>query len=148
MDEVQKSLSDPKRKQPERTDTGYLTPCLLHTGYIDRGGYGRVGKSAPCNMGEEMAHRAAWVRKNGTIPSGMFLDHLCRVRHCVNPDHLEIVSHAENVRRGDKAKLTQEQAIEAVSRYESGESAKRLSEEYGVSYHHMRKIVKYKWCWS
>ncbi len=36
----------------------------------------------------------------GPIPEGLELDHLCRVRHCVNPDHLEAVTHRENIRRG------------------------------------------------
>lgn len=36
----------------------------------------------------------------GPIPSGMVVDHLCRVRSCVNPDHMEVVSRGENVLRG------------------------------------------------
>lgn len=53
--------------------------------------------------GTMMAHRAAWLMLEGEIPDGMELDHLCRNRSCVNPDHLQPVSHAENVRRGDGA---------------------------------------------
>jgi len=46
------------------------------------------------------AHVLVWEKTHGPIPAGLEFDHLCRVRLCVNPDHLEPVTHAENVRRG------------------------------------------------
>lgn len=48
----------------------------------------------------ELAHRAAYRFIHGSIPVGMQIDHLCRNRSCVNPDHLEPVTQQENVRRG------------------------------------------------
>jgi|SRR5579863_5247114 len=47
------------------------------------------------------AHRFAYELFNGPIPEGMQVDHLCRVRHCVNPAHLEAVSKKENILRGE-----------------------------------------------
>lgn len=46
-----------------------------------------------------MAHRVAYELWVGPIPEGMELDHRCKVRACINPAHLEPVTHAENMRR-------------------------------------------------
>jgi hypothetical protein len=54
-------------------------------------GYGQTGRGS--------AHRAAYMLTKGPIPVGLELDHLCRNRGCVNPAHLEVVSHRENVMR-------------------------------------------------
>ena len=51
------------------------------------------------------AHRLSFAWANGFLPD-LDIDHLCRVRHCVNPDHLEAVSRRENSRRGIKGVLT------------------------------------------
>jgi hypothetical protein len=50
--------------------------------------------------GKVYAHRWAYEYLVGPIPEGLELDHLCRVRHCVNPDHLEPVTHRTNFLRG------------------------------------------------
>ena len=70
--------------------------CWLWTGFIDRSGYGRS------TFGERTLyiHRAAYELLVGPIPVGLTLDHLCRKRSCCNPDHLEPVTNAENMRRG------------------------------------------------
>ncbi|WP_420716357.1 HNH endonuclease signature motif containing protein [Streptomyces sp. H27-H1] len=48
-----------------------------------------------------LAHRAAYELERGSIPEGADLDHLCRIRSCVNPWHLEPVSERENALRGN-----------------------------------------------
>jgi hypothetical protein len=45
------------------------------------------------------AHRVAWELEHGPVPDGLTLDHRCCVRHCVNPAHLEPVSHKVNCQR-------------------------------------------------
>lgn len=70
--------------------------CWEWTGKPDPNGYGRINISGR----PVLAHRATWQILVGTIPDGDTLDHLCRNRICVNPDHLEPTSLAENKRRG------------------------------------------------
>lgn len=72
--------------------------CWIWTGAMRDGGYGHF--SGMRFIGTNRAHRVAWILAHGPIPDGLVLDHLCRNRACVNPGHMEPVSHAENVRRG------------------------------------------------
>lgn len=78
-------------------DRGYATSCWVWTGAHNPKGYGLVGR----DDGESSAiHRRMYELHIGPIPDGLELDHLCRVRDCCNPAHLEAVTHAENCRRG------------------------------------------------
>jgi hypothetical protein len=74
--------------------------CWLWTAAISPNGYGKFMVSGrPVN-----AHRLVYQLTVGPIPDGLDLDHLCRVRHCVNPDHLEPVTRSENLLRGYAAR--------------------------------------------
>lgn len=64
-------------------------------------GYIRI---ATARNGKEYAHRIAYELFVGPIPRGMVVDHTCRVRCCVNPDHLQLVTLAENTRLGTARK--------------------------------------------
>jgi len=77
-------------------DRGFETPCWIWGLYCDPQGYARM----KVNGRPGLAHRYAYEDVVGPVPAGCELDHLCRQPSCVNPDHLEAVTHAENVRRG------------------------------------------------
>lgn len=71
--------------------------CWLWTGSLNNRGYGQVAGPDGRLL---LAHRAVYELFVGPIPEGLTIDHLCRVRACCNPAHLEPVTHAENVLRG------------------------------------------------
>lgn len=70
--------------------------CWIWTGQRKPAGYGVFSRNA---SGHHFAHRHAYELMVGPIPEGLEVDHLCRVTSCVNPDHLEPVTPAENRRR-------------------------------------------------
>lgn len=72
------------------------TGCWLWTGSLDGHGYGNFWFDGRPNK----AHRASYALHKGSIPTDFEIDHLCRVPCCVNPEHLECVSHAVNCQRG------------------------------------------------
>lgn len=71
--------------------------CWEWTAYRDKDGYG-ILSFVPAGLSTR-AHKFAWQTLVGPIPDGLELDHRCRNRGCCNPDHLEPVTHAENMRR-------------------------------------------------
>ena len=77
--------------------------CWLWTGGKGANGYGQIGVGSVLDGSRRLAavHRVAYEEMVGPIPDGLVLDHLCRTRSCVNPDHLEPVTFEENVRRGE-----------------------------------------------
>lgn len=84
------------------TSRADLGACWIWKGRLSRQGYGRFDTLARFGKRTTLApHRFAYEDMVGEIPSGLQLDHLCRVRHCVNPSHLEPVTARENLLRGD-----------------------------------------------
>ncbi len=89
------------RPLPERLERRIMpepnSGCWLWIGNMNPNGYGYFLR--------EPAHRFVYQTIVGDIPDGLHLDHLCRVRSCVNPDHLEPVTPLENVRRSNCAEV-------------------------------------------
>lgn len=83
-------------------DFGHVTPCWSWNGYRLPTGYGRLTSRGR----QVLAHRHFYEQANGAIPAGLEIDHLCRNRACVRPDHLEAVTRAENVQRSGLARRT------------------------------------------
>jgi hypothetical protein len=116
--------------------------------FIGKTGYGQISRN-DTPMG---AHKFFYEEKHGPVPKGMTLDHLCRVRACCNPDHLEPVTRGENVRRGhpfwNRGKLTIQKADEiramfppTLTRKERGALTIEVGKKYGISSTHVYGII-------
>lgn len=91
---VMRYLADNATRWAVDAETG----CWNWTGAMSPNGYGQSRGSG--------AHREIYQRFKGPIPEGLTLDHLCRNRRCVNPEHLEAVTQSTNVRRGNSGKYS------------------------------------------
>lgn len=80
-----------------RIQVNLETGCWEWTAHLNQDGYGYFY----WNSKGTYAHRAAYTILAGPIPKHLTIDHLCRVRHCANPEHLEVVTHRVNTLRGN-----------------------------------------------
>lgn len=84
----------------EKVCMGYGGSCWMWTGYLNAGtGYARF--TPHHSIGPVSGHRWSYEYFRGRIPAGLTIDHLCRVRACVNPDHMEVVTMGINSLRGN-----------------------------------------------
>jgi len=72
-----------------------MNNCILAKQKPKKDGYVQLNLA----RGNFYAHRLAYINAKGAIPQGYTIDHLCRVRNCINPEHLEAVTFTENIRR-------------------------------------------------
>lgn len=79
--------------------------CWLWTGYIKPNGYATFYPGGGRHVDKIYVHRFAYELTRGHIPDGLEIDHLCNVRHCVNPAHLDVVTRRVNLERRDAALL-------------------------------------------
>lgn len=86
----------PRWKNKVRTNP--VTGCWEWLGYLDRQGYGVSSNVRVPNT--QAVHRISYTLLVGTIPEGLTLDHVCEVRHCVNPEHLNPCTAIENIKAG------------------------------------------------
>ncbi len=120
-------------------DHGDPDGCWEWLGDTNVDGYGTVDKK---RWGTAMAHRLFYMRYRGEIADGLEIDHLCRTRHCVNPDHLEVVTKAENARRGLNCKLVPEQVGFIKQWRRQGMSYGYIAWKIGISDAQVGKICK------
>lgn len=118
------------KKHPDyvKEDRGYVTPCWIWQGAKDWDGYGLLRRGGQSTG----AHIWYYKRAKGSIPEGTEIDHLCSIRPCVNPDHLEATTHTENVRRGRWTKLTAEAVREIRATPKTYGSRIALARKFGV----------------
>lgn len=116
----------------EKVDrSGGADSCWEWQAVRSKRGYGRftIGHSHVVS-----AYRIAYELTRGPIPDGLELDHLCRNPACVNPTHLEPVTHLVNMHRSPHVgKFTIDQIHDVRDRHAQGESASSIARFYGVS---------------
>lgn len=117
------------------------TGCILWTGAVSENGYAQVSEGGRNRNG----HRIAWVLQNGDIPDGLVVRHRCDTRPCINVDHLELGTHADNMRdmkergraprgeRGGSAQVTSEMVSQMRTRHRRGESYTEISRDLDVT---------------
>ncbi len=134
-------LSSEATKRPSKSAVLYVvedgTGCWIWQRATNRFGYGRMW-----NGGRLVgAHRHFYEQANGPIPPDKCLDHLCRRPACVNPAHLEVVTHEINIQRGLSAKLTSAQVAEIRELSGTGESNTSIARRFAVNANQVWKIV-------
>lgn len=142
------------RQRFESFVTRGLGPCWLWMGGVTHNGYGRFkfeGKT-------RRAHRYSFVQHRGEIPRGYDVLHSCDTPSCVNPDHLFLGTHQDNMidrsakgrqsrgERNGSSKLTADQVAKIRSRYVRGRGGGSfaLAREYGITRTHLGFIVNRK----
>lgn len=119
-------------------DCGYARggPCWIWKKLLDVNGYGRItihGKN-------RRATRSYYQHHIGSIAEGNHLDHLCRVRACVNPWHLEPVPPASNVRRGAKSLYTEDDIKRMMEMRNRGIFYKDIALYFGTKTEYIQAI--------
>jgi hypothetical protein len=133
----------PRRRRSlwERVWSGIeITPtCWLWTRSLGHGGrYGAVvadGKS-------KAVHRILYELLRGPVPEGLELDHLCRNTQCVRPDHLEAVTHLENMRRGIQASRQECKNGHPLTLTNFGRICRICRREHNKAYRRRHGLVK------
>lgn len=82
----------------------HLGQCWLWTGTLIKNGWSKGYASIRIGRRVMRVHQYGYMLAKGKVTAGLEIDHLCRVHNCVNPDHLEAVTHLENMRRSIRCK--------------------------------------------
>lgn len=124
-------------------DRGYHSDCWIWQG-CKRGGYGMITNPNYNGTGAKMlgAHVVYYEQMYGPVPKGSVLDHLCFQRDCVNPEHLEAVTHTVNIRRGRMPVITEEIAKLIRDDLTAGMMQKNAALKYGISQATVSQIAR------
>ena len=92
-----------------------------------------------------LAHRFLYEQKYGKIKEGMVIDHLCKTTRCINTEHMEVVTQAENTRRGKSAKLNYELVEQIRNMYKNIKITQaELGRIFSVQRTTVHRVVNYR----
>lgn len=104
-------------------DTGYSSPCWISDRAKHTNGYTKTGVDGRTWL----THRLSYTAFVAPIPDGLQLDHLCRMRACCNPDHLEPVTCRENLLRGETRTAAEAAATACIHGHPFDEDNTRIT---------------------
>jgi hypothetical protein len=114
--------------------------CWIWTAHLNKDGYG-----IPSTNGKHvLAHRLSWIKHRGQIPKGFIVCHKCDVTSCVNPDHLFLVTHQDNI----KDKIKKVRQFRKLSAKDASEirackgTLQSVAKRFGISAMHVSNIRK------
>ena len=87
------------------------------------------------------SHRYFYEKKYGKVPANLEIDHKCKVRSCVNPDHMEPVTHFENCIRSSTTKLTYGQVLKMRKMRKEGKTYKSIAEFFKIAESHAWETI-------
>lgn len=117
-----------------------VTGCWIWQRSKTAQGYGNI----TVNNKQVLAHRFLYEQYKGVVPEGMELDHLCKNKFCINPDHLQPVTHAENCRRGPKSKLDWQDVRKIKTMLAAGATHREIAEQFNVTHTTIGSIARGK----
>jgi len=129
-----KKVNYPKNRKSDYTNKYSIEDngCWNWLGNLDYAGYST-----------SRTHRVFYKKYKGEIKEDEVIDHLCRNHRCINPNHLEAVSWAENARRGLQAKLTKGDVLK-IRELKGKFTQKEIAIMFDINPCHVSRILNYK----
>lgn len=121
--------------------------CRIWGSCTQGGGYGVLTVKGR----RHLAHRLAWIERNGNIPAGMYVCHRCDEPRCINPDHLFLGTQTDNMRdasrkgrvsHGEKNHNARLTATQALAIYNDSRNEREIAKAYGVHFGHVNDIKR------